>query len=74
MENTKEKDVLINRAQMLDIAREFNIFVSLGTIHRWANEPGFPVVIGQNGKSLLYSRQGFINCLILRIKHIQNEH
>ena len=74
MEHVKEKLVLVNRKQMVSIAREHNIIVSLGTIHRWANEPGFPLVTGQNGKFLLYSCQEFINFLISRLKRIQNEH
>ena len=56
MKGMKEKDVLINRSQMLRIAREYNIFVSKSTIHQWANEPDFPLVVGQDGRCLLYSQ------------------
>ncbi len=47
MEDVKEKDVLINRTQMLRVARENRIYVSKSTIHRWANDPDFPRVIGK---------------------------
>lgn len=71
MENTKEKDVLINRAQMVKIAMEYNIFVSQGTIHRWANEPEFPVPLGKKAKFILYSKMEFENYLKRRVDNIQ---
>jgi hypothetical protein len=74
MENAKEKDVLINRSQMLQIAREYNIFVSQGTIHRWANEPEFPLVVGKEGKYFLYLRSDFTIFLNQRLRKIQEEH
>lgn len=74
MENMREKDVLINRTQMLKIAQEYNIFVSLGTIHRWANKPDFPMPAGKNGKHLLYYQYEFIKYLNYRLKRIQEEH
>jgi len=74
MENVKEKEVLITRKQMLEIAKEHNIYVSLGTIHRWANEPDFPNVIGKKGKYLLYSNRDFKIFLYKRMRKIQVEH
>ena len=74
MEDVKEKDVLINRTQMINIAREYRIFVSKSTIHRWANEPEFPYPMGQNGRYLLYSRVEFITFLKQRLSRIQEEH
>ena len=74
MEKVEEKNVLINRTQMLNIAREYRLFVSKSTIHRWANEPGFPFVKGINGRNLLYSRSDFIIFLKHRLVKIQNEH
>jgi len=64
---------LINRKQMLEIAREYNIFVSIGTIHRWANEPSFPRPIGKEGKFLLYLRDNFISFLKHRLIYLQQE-
>jgi len=74
MVRLKERDVLINRTQMLEIAREFKIFVSRSTIHRWANEPDFPYVIGQRGRNLLYSRFEFITFLKRKLRRIQDIH
>ena len=74
MESMKEKDVLINRTQMLRIAREYKIFVSKSTIHRWANEPGFSYPVGQNGRFLLYSRAEYCDFLKRKVKRIQEEH
>ena len=74
MEKVGEKDVLINRSQMLQIAREYKIFVTKSTIHRWANEPGFPTVIGKNGRFLLYSDQSFISFLLKRIQNMKEDH
>jgi hypothetical protein len=74
MENVKEKDVLINRTQMLMIARECKIFVTKSTIHRWANERSFPVVIGQNGRTLLYSKNEFVKFMKGRLRRIQELH
>jgi len=70
----KEKEVLINRKQMIDIARKYNIFTSIGTIHRWANEPDFPLAIGKNGKHLIYSQSDFVNFLKQKLHKIQAEH
>lgn len=74
MELVKEKEVLVNRKQMVSIAREHNIIVSLGTIHRWANEPDFPLVVGKEGKHLLYSQSDFAKFLNQRLRKIQEEH
>ena len=74
MELVKEKEVLINRKQMIGIARKYNIFISIGTIHRWANEPDFPRVVGKNGKYLLYSPSDFSKFLNQRLNKIQEEH
>ena len=74
MERVKEKDILVNRSQMVQIAREYNIFVSLGTIHRWANEPDFPLVVGKEGKYLLYSQNEFTEYLSNRMSKLQDEH
>ena len=74
MKVQEEKDVLINRTQMIQIAREHNLFMSKSTIHRWANEPGFPYPVGKNGKYLLYSCRDFIVFLIRRLQWIQQEH
>jgi len=73
MENVKEKEVLINRSQMLKIAREYRIFISKSTIHRWANEPDFPQAIGQDGRNLLYAKIEFIAFLKKRLRSIQEE-
>jgi len=74
MEGVKEKDVLINRTQMLKIAREHRIFISKSTIHRWANEPDFPYPVGQAGNCLLYSRREYETFLTRRLEKIQLEH
>ncbi len=74
MEKIEEKDVLINRTQMLQIAREYKIFVSKSTIHRWANEPSFPFPIGQCGRNLLYLRTEFEVFLKMRLFKLQDEH
>lgn len=74
MENVKGKDVLINRSQMLKIARYYKIFVSKSTIHRWANEPDFPYPVGQNGRFLLYSSVEYDNFLNRKLKRIQEDH
>ena len=74
MENVKEKDVLINRTQMLRIAREYRLFISKSTIHRWANEPDFPYPVGQNGRNLLYVRTDFEVFLKRRLLKLQDEH
>ena len=73
MELLKEKEALINRKQMLEIAQQYNIFVSIGTIHRWANEPDFPLVVGKKGKYLLYSQKDFTKFLNQRLRQIQEE-
>jgi len=74
METVAEKNVLINRTQMVQIAREYNIFVSQGTIHRWANERDSPLAVGQKGRCLLYCRRDFISYLTKRLKRIQLDH
>ena len=63
MESVKEKDVLINRTQMLEIAENYKIFLTKSTIHRWANARDFPLPVGKNGRHLLYSISSFINFL-----------
>ena len=74
MENVKEQNALINRNQMLKIAREYNIIVSIGTIHRWANEPDFPYPVGQNGRNILYLREEFLSFIKKRVTKIQIDH
>ncbi len=74
MRFSKDNDRLINRSQMVGIAREHNLFVSKSTIHRWANEPDFPLPMGQNGRYLLYSHREFVSYLARRLKRIQMEH
>jgi len=74
VKNIQEKDALINRTQMVQIAKEYNIFISQGTIHRWANEPDFPTTVGKNGKYLLYCHSDFISFLKKRLVRIQMEH
>ena len=69
-----KQDALINRSQMLAIARDYNLVVTKSTIHRWANEPGFPYPVGQNGRYLLYSRGEVITFLKRRLRRIQEEH
>jgi len=74
MERGKEKDILVNRTQMVQIAKEYNIFVSQGTIHRWANEPDFPLAVGKKGKHILYSLRDYYKFLKIKLKKIQFEH
>lgn len=74
MQVSKGKGILINRTQMVQIAREFNIFVSQGTIHRWANEPDFPLAVGKEGKFILYSKMEFTAYLINKVRSIQIAH
>jgi len=74
VENIKEKEALITRKQMLEIAQQYNIFVSIGTIHRWANEPEFPNVVGKKGKYLLYSNRDFTIFIYKRMRKIQVAH
>jgi hypothetical protein len=74
MEKLKGKDVLINRTQMLEIAKKHNIIVSQGTIHRWANEPDFPQLVGKEGKYLLYFQRDFVRFLNRRLRNIQERH
>jgi len=71
---TTEQDALVNRTQMVKIAREFNLFVSKGTIHRWANEADFPLAVGKEGKYLLYYLDDFVRFLKQRLRKIQEEH
>ena len=74
METLKKNDVLVNRSQMVIIARGHNLFVSLSTIHRWANERSFPRPVGKGGKNLLYLREEYIKFLNRRLEHIQQEY
>ncbi len=74
MEKVQEKDVLVNRSQMVRIAREYKIFISKSTIHRWANEPEFPLVKGQDGRFLLYSKNEFLVFLKRYLATIQANH
>ena len=74
MKSRTEPDVFINRKQMVNIARGHNLFVSLSTIHRWANERSFPRPVGKGGKNLLYMREEYIKFLNRRLEHIQQEH
>jgi len=74
LEPVKEKTALINRKQMIAIAREYNIFISIGTIHRWANEPDFPRPVGKNGKHLLYSLNSFHNFVNYKLNKLQSDH
>lgn len=67
-------DELINRSQMLLIAKEYRIFVSKSTIHRWANEPDFPYPVGQDGRHLLYSSESYVAFLKRRLRRIQEDH
>ena len=73
MRMVREKEVLINRIQMLNIAREYKIYVSKSTIHRWANEPDFPCAVGQDGRNLLYHENEFIKFLKRRLRRIQED-
>jgi len=58
---------------MLAIARYYNLFVTKSTIHRWANEPGFPYAVGQDGRNLLYSRGEFVSFLKQKLRRIQED-
>jgi predicted DNA-binding transcriptional regulator AlpA len=73
MENVKEKDVLINRSQMISIAWQHNLRISRSTIHRWANQPDFPTVVGIDGQALLYFRRQFIEFIEHRLCSIQEK-
>ena len=73
MKKSNEKDVLINRTEMIKIAREFKIFISRSTIHRWANERDFPVPIGKAGRNILYYKGDFSNYLEKRIRKIRED-
>ena len=74
MENVNAREVLINRTQMLAIAREYRLFVSNSTIHRWANSPRFPRAVGKNGKYLLYRKPEFVAFLKWRLREIEEMH
>ena len=74
MLDLKDKEALINRTQMLKVAREYKLFVSKSTIHRWANEPDFPYPIGQDGRNLLYTKEEFVTFLKKRLRRIQDDH
>jgi len=56
------------KEKMVLIARQHNVFVSIGTIHRWANEPDFPRVAGRKGKYFLYFHSEYTNFLHQRIR------
>lgn len=66
-----ESEPLISRNQMIALAKAFNIRVTMSTIHRWANEVGFPLVKGINGRILLYSKDEFEGFLKAKLKKIQ---
>lgn len=68
-----ESELLITRTQMIALARTFNVKVTMSTIHRWANESGFPIVVGLDGKNLLYAKNEFVDFLRQRLKRIQEE-
>ena len=74
MENVKEREVLINRSQMITIAWQHNIRISRSTIHRWANQPDFPVVVGKDGQALLYERSQFVRYLERILQKIEEDH
>ena len=63
MNRTSDGRVLIDRTHMINIAREYNLFVSYSTVYRWTNEPEFPVAVGRNGKSALYLKSEFTRFL-----------
>jgi len=65
--------LLISRSQMITIATTFNIRVTMSTIHRWANEPDFPMVMGQDGRTLLYAKEPFVTFLKKRLKKLQED-
>jgi len=65
---------MINRSQMLAIAREYRLFVSNSTIHRWANSPRFPRAVGKDGKYLLYEKPEFVAFLKWRLMEIEEMH
>jgi predicted DNA-binding transcriptional regulator AlpA len=65
-------DQLINRSQMISIAWRYNLRISRSTIHRWANKPGFPLVVGLDGQALLYQRSQFIDFIKRKLQGIQD--
>lgn len=67
------QEPLISRTEMIAIAKTFNIKVTMSTIHRWANEPDFPFVMGQDGRTLLYVKNEFIVFLKKRLKKLQED-
>lgn len=69
-----EQDSFICRSQMVTIARQYNIHVSRSTIHSWANQQGFPLVLGQNGHRLLYSKAEFVAFVKQKVRKIQEDH
>jgi hypothetical protein len=73
MQQMAERDSLVSRSQMLAIAQEHNLLVTMSTIHRWANEPGFPMARGQRGRNLLYSRLQVIAFFEKRIRILQED-
>ncbi len=70
---TNRSNNLITRSEMLVIAKEYNLFITKSTIHRWANEPGFPVAQGMQGRCLLYSQSKILNFLKNRIERLQED-
>ncbi len=66
-----EPDRLINRTQMISIAWQHNLRISRSTIHRWANQPDFPVAVGIDGQALLYSQREFVKFIMRRLRRIQ---
>jgi len=62
---------LITRSEMLLIARLHNLFVTKSTIRRWANEQGFPMVVGVGGRNLLYLQAEFVAFIRSRVRRMQ---
>lgn len=74
MQSTPESDALICRDQMITIAWKLNLRVARSTIHRWANEPGFPLAVGLDGRKPLYLKSEYIAYIQQRLKKIQENH
>lgn len=66
-----EPDRLINRTQMISIAWQHNLRISRSTIHRWANQPDFPLLAGIDGKTLLYRQSEIVAYLRKKLRKIQ---
>lgn len=73
MSQLPESDRLIERSEMVALAKRNNLSVTLSTIHRWANEPGFPTALGQTGKTLLYSQQQVTAYMKKRLRRLQED-